>query len=79
MHSICALEYGNVVLTGQGGGLSTHHLDSPLWRHAVWLRRELRQHQKNQPVHSDSPKFHLFWGRNLNGSLEDKFELKSSR
>lgn len=47
MHSSCALEYGNVVLTGEGGGLSTHHLDFPLWRKAVWLRKELRQHQSH--------------------------------
>lgn len=48
MHSSCALEYGNVVLTGEGGGLSTHHLDFPLWRQAVWLKKELREHQKIQ-------------------------------
>lgn len=71
MHSSCALEYGNVVLTGEGGGLSTHHLDFPLWRKAVWLRKELRQHQSHiQLVHS-------FWEGISVAAREDKFEQKS--
>jgi hypothetical protein len=38
---------------------------------------------ENQPIHSDSPKFHLFRGRNLNGSwrmgLEDNYKQKSKQ
>lgn len=77
MHSSCALEYGNVVLTREGGGLSTHHLDFPLWRQAVWLRKELRQHSENTPVHSVSPRFHSFWEGISMAAREDKFEQKS--
>lgn len=65
MHSSCALEYGNVVLTGQGRGMSTHHLDSPLWRQAVWLGNKTQLTPENPPVHSASSKFHLFWEGNL--------------
>lgn len=61
MHSSCALEYGNVVLTGQGRGTSTHHLNSSLWRQAVWLGNKTQSTPENPPVHLASSKFHLFW------------------
>lgn len=63
MHSSCALENGNVALTGIGGGLSTQHLDSPFMETSCLAQKTTQSTPENVSLCSVGPQVPLKLGK----------------